>query len=178
VGRDRGGEEVGLRLARVAAVAAAFAVVVGARAEAATVNAQVQAKVVKPLAIEKRQDFDLGTIVLGPGSWSGAVVRLSQGGILICPANVTCSGATQVAIYNVAGTNAQTVVMNVPNVTLVNQSDSSKTLTLVPDSKPSVTLTNSGNPGTNVPIGGAVTVNSTTAGGTYVGTFNVTADYQ
>ena len=169
---------MGLRLARVAAVAAAFAVVVGARAEAATVNAQVQAKVVKPLAIEKRQDFDLGTIVLGPGSWSGAVVRLSQGGILTCPANVTCSGATQVAIYNVAGTNSQTVVMNVPNVTLVNQSDSSKTLTLVPDSKPSVTLTNSGNPGTNVPIGGAVTVNSTTAGGTYVGTFNVTADYQ
>jgi hypothetical protein len=169
---------VGLRLASVAAVAAAFAAVAGARAEAATVNAQVQAKVVKPLTIEKRQDFDLGTIVLGPGSWSGAKVRLSEGGVLTCPANVTCSGATQVAIYNVAGTKTQGVAMTVPQVTLVNQSDSSKTLTLVPENAASVTLTNSGNPGTNVPIGGSVTVDSTTAGGTYVGTFNVTADYQ
>jgi hypothetical protein len=169
---------VGLRLASVAAVAAAFAAVAGVRADAATINAQVQAKVVKPLTIEKRQDFDLGTIVLGPGTWSGAQVRLSQGGVLTCPANVTCSGATQVAIYNVAGTKTQTVAMTVPQVTLVNQSDSSKTLTLVPDNNPTVTLTNSGNPGTNVPIGGSVTVNSTTAGGTYVGTFNVTADYQ
>ena len=48
----------------------------------------------------------------------------------------------------------------------------------VPDKPATVTLANSGNPGSNFNIGGAITVNSTTADGNYVGTFNVTADYQ
>lgn len=169
---------MGLRLGMIAAVAAATAACFCAPASAATVNAQAKASVVKPLAIESRQNLDLGTILLGPGTWSGATVRLSRTGALTCPAPLTCSGATQVAIYNVAGSNGQTVAISVPNVTLVNQADSTKTLTLVPDAQATVQLTNSGNPGTNVPIGGSITVNSTTADGVYVGTFNVTADYQ
>ena len=132
----------------------------------------------KPLTIESRQNLDLGTLVLGPGSWSGATVSLSRAGTLTCPTNVTCSGATQVAIYNFAGSQGETVAITVPNVTLTNQSNPSQTLTMVPDSVPSVLLTNSGNPGSNVQIGGAVTLSSTTPGGVYQGTFNVTADYQ
>jgi hypothetical protein len=169
---------VGLRLVSIAALAAVLATGLGAPATGATVTAQVKAQVVKPLAISKVQDLNLGTIVLGPGSWSGAIVRLARTGSLTCPANVTCTGATSVAIYNVAGSNGQTVRINVPAVTLVNQLDSTKKLTLTPDNQATVTLTNSGNPGTNVPIGGSITVDSATAGGTYVGTFNVTADYQ
>jgi hypothetical protein len=169
---------VGLRLAASAALAAALAAGLGAPATAATVTAQVQAKVIKPLTIESRQDLDLGTIVLGPGTWSGAVVKLSRTGNFNCPADVTCAGATQVAIYTLTGSNGETAVMNVPNVTLVNQLDSSQTLTLTPDNDPTVQFTNSGNAGKDVAIGGSVTLNSTTPGGTYVGTFNVTADYQ
>lgn len=169
---------MGLRLANVAAVAAAGAVCAGAPAAAATVNAQARAKVVKPLAIQSRQNLDLGTILLAPGTWSGATVRLSRSGSLTCPAPLTCTGATQVAIYNVAGSQGQTVVISVPTVTMVNQANPAKTLTLVPDAQATVQLTNSGNPGTNVPIGGSITVDSTTADGTYVGTFDVTADYQ
>jgi len=169
---------VGLRLGIAIGVMAATAVPFGAPAAAATVTAQVQAQVVKPLAITKKQDLNLGTIVLGPGTWSGAIVRLSRAAVLTCPANVTCSGATTVAIYNVAGSNQQVVRISVPNVTLVNQLDSTKSLILTPDNQATVTLTNSGNPGTDVNIGGSITVNSTTPGGTYVGTFNVTADYQ
>lgn len=168
---------MGLRLAP-AAVAAAAAACLCTPASAATVTAQVQAKVVKPLAIQSTQDLDLGTIVLGPGAWSGATVSLSRTGTLSCPANVTCSGATQVAIYNVTGSNGETVGIDVPNVTLVNQFDSSKTLTLTPDHAASILLTNSGNPGKDVDIGGSIILNSTTAGGTYTGTFNVTANYQ
>jgi len=169
---------VGLRLGIAVVVLAAAAVPFGAPAAAATITAQVQAQVVKPLAITKKQDLNLGTIVLGPGTWSGAIVRLSRAGVLTCPANVTCSGATTVAIYNVAGSNQQVVRINVPNVTLVNQLDASKKLILTPDNQATVTLTNSGNPGTDVNIGGSITISSTTPGGTYIGTFNVTADYQ
>ena len=40
------------------------------------------------------------------------------------------------------------------------------------------TLPNSGFPGTDYYVGGSLTVTQATAGGTYSGTFTVTADYQ
>jgi hypothetical protein len=147
-------------------------------ASAATQVAQVNANVVKPLILTGLQNLNLGTITLGPGSWSGATVGISRTGTFTCAnVNLTCTGATQVAQYNVSGTNNQTVHITAPNVTLVNQSDSTKTLTLVTDSPASVVLTNSGPPGTNFSIGGSITLSSSTVGGTYSGTFNVTVDY-
>jgi hypothetical protein len=77
----------------------------------------------------------------------------------------------------VQGSNNQTVRISAPNVTLVNQSDATKTLTLTVDSPASVVLTNSGPPGTNFSIGGSISLSSSTAAGTYVGPFNVTVDY-
>ena len=151
---------------------------VGAPAGAATVTAQVTANNVKPLLLTKLQDLDLGTVTIGPGIWSNATVSLSQAGALSCvSANIVCSGATMVSRYNVQGSNQQTVRISAPNVTMVNQSDATQTLTLVVDAPASVVLTNSGPPGTNFNIGGAITVNSTTFAGTYAGTFNVTVNY-
>jgi hypothetical protein len=151
---------------------------IGAAAHAATTTAAVTANNIKPLIITKLQDLDLGTVTLGPGIWSNATVSLSQGGVLSCTnANLTCSGATMVAQYNVQGSNQQTVRISAPNVTMVNQSDSSQTLTLVTDAPATVFLTNSGAPGVNFSVGGSVTLNSTSSAGTYVGTFNVTVDY-
>ena len=73
-------------------------------AHSATINAQVSANNVKPLVIAKIQDLNLGTVTLGPGVWSNAVVSISQAGALSCTsANVTCTGATSVAQYNVQG---------------------------------------------------------------------------
>ena len=170
---------MGLRRSTIAMFAtAAAALLAAAPAAAASVNAQAKAKVVKPLALTAIQDLDLGALILAPGSWSGAVVSLARSGTFGCPTNVTCIGATQVAQYNLSGSNQQTIVIRAPNVTMVNQSDPAKTLTLVVDGPGTITLQNSGNPGTNFPLGGSITVNSTTAPGTYVGTFQVTAEYQ
>jgi len=145
---------------------------------AATQIMQVNANVQKPLTLTWIQSLDLGQIVLGPGTWSGATVTISKAGVFSCTnANVTCSGATQAAKYNVSGQNNTAPRITAPNVTLVNQNDPTQTLTLVVDSPSSVTLTNSGPPGTNFSLGGSITLNSTTAGGTYSGTFNVTVDY-
>ena len=150
-----------------------------APAHAANNVVQVQASIAKPLILTWLQNLDLGSIVLGPGTWSGATVGISQTGVFSCTSgNLTCTGATQVARYNVSGTNNQVVRITAPNVTLVNTSDPTKTLTLVVDSLTSVTLTNSGPPGTNFSLGGATSLSSTTASGTYSGTFNVTVDYQ
>jgi hypothetical protein len=153
-------------------------VAAAAPARAATVNAQVTANGVKPLILTKVQDLDFGSATLGPGIWSNATVSLSQAGVLGCAnANITCTGATMAAQYNVQGSKQQAVQVSAPNVTLVNQSDSSQTLTLVTDAPASIVLANNGFPGSDFSIGGSITINSTTAAGTYVGTFNVTVDY-
>ncbi|MEO8454211.1 MAG: DUF4402 domain-containing protein [Sphingomicrobium sp.] len=150
----------------------------GGPAHAATQVAQVNANVVKPLILTWLQNLDLGTITLAPGTWSGATVAITRSGVFSCAsASLTCTGATQVARYNVSGTNNTNVKITAPNVTLVNASDATKTLTLVVDSPGSAVLTNSGQPGTNFSLGGSITVDSSTAGGVYVGTFNVTVDY-
>jgi len=147
-------------------------------AQAANVSVSVQANTLKPLVLARVQDLNLGSITLGPGTWSNATVSISQAGVLSCTnANVTCTGATQVAKYNVQGSKQDDVQISAPNITLVNQSDSSQTLTLIVSSPSSLTLPNSGQPGVDFSIGGSVTLNSTVSGGTYVGTFNVTVDY-
>lgn len=150
-----------------------------APAHAASNVAQVSASISKPLILTSIQNFDLGTIALGPGIWTNATVSLSRAGVFSCAsANLTCSGATQVATYNVSGTNNRAVLITAPNVTLVNQGDPAQSLTLVVDKPASVMLTNSGPPGTNFSLGGSITLSSSTASGTYSGTFNVTVDYQ
>jgi hypothetical protein len=165
---------------RIARFVVALALCQGAATvHAASINVSVNATALKALEITKLQDLDLGTITLGPGTWSNASVSISQLGAFACPpVNITCAGATSVASYNVQGSNKGTVSISAPNVTLINQNDSSQRLTLAVDSPTSVVIPNSGQPGVNFSIGGSITVNSTTGGGVYVGTFNVTVDYQ
>ena len=159
-----------------------FACLCSARADlawAATQSAAVQASVIKPLTLTSLQSLDLGTITLRPGTWSGATVSLSRTGTLTCTnPNLICSGVTAVARYNVTGTNKMVVRITAPNVTLINSADASQTLSMVVDNPGQVMLTSSGAPGNDFDLGGSVTLNSTTASGTYVGTFNVTAEYQ
>jgi spore coat protein U-like protein len=150
----------------------------GTPACAATANASVSANNVKPLLLAKVQDLSFGTITLGPGVWSNATIAISQGGILTCNPNVTCTGAVTAATYNVQGSNQQAVRISAPNLILTSQSDPSQTLSMTTNAPASVMLPNSGFPGVNFSIGGSVTLDSTTSGGTYVGTFNVTVDYQ
>jgi hypothetical protein len=145
---------------------------------AASAVIKVNAKATKPLTLTSIQDLDLGTIVLAPGTWSGAAVSISQAGVFSCTSpNTTCTGAPLVATYSVSGSNNEVVKVTAPNVTLTNQSDPTQTLTLVVNSPSTVTLANGGKKGTTFSIGGSITLSSSTAGGLYTGTFDVTVDY-
>ena len=169
-----------LRMTSLAAVAATALVATPALAVGpSNGNATATARIVKPLTLVSTQNLNLGTILLsGAGAWTGATVGISSAGAFSCTnTNVTCSGVTQVAKYNVAGTNAQTVTITAGNVTLKNANDATKTLLLTVDNPGTVLLTNSGAPGSDFSLGGAITVDSTTVDGVYSGTFNVTVDY-
>jgi hypothetical protein len=166
--------------AGILALAAAWSALCGALpAAAATQNASVTANIVKPLSLSSLQNLDLGTITLKPGTWSGATVGISRAGVFNCAStNLICTGATQVASYNVTGTNNQTIRISAPDVILKNQADATKTLTLVVDNPGTVVLPSSGSKGINFSLGGSITLSSSAASGTYQGTFAVTADYQ
>ncbi|GAA3894554.1 hypothetical protein GCM10022276_12120 [Sphingomonas limnosediminicola] len=150
----------------------------GAPAQSATLTVVISASSIKPITLSATQNLDLGTIVLGTGQWSGTVVGISQAGVVSCgSSNVVCVGSSQVAKYRITGSGRETITINAPDVILVNQADPSKTLTLVLDSPGTVVLGNSGNKGEEFALGGSIQVSSTTTGGLYIGTFNVTADY-
>jgi spore coat protein U-like protein len=164
--------------ARLAVLLLPLLAAVAAPAAAVTQNASVNANVVRPLTLVSQQDLDLGTVTLKLGTWSGATVGISHTGVFTCNANLVCTGAPQVARYKVTGSNKMVVRITAPNVTLVNQSDSTKTLTMTLDNPGQVTLTSSGEPGNSFDLGGSITLSSTTAEGTYSGTLAVTVDYQ
>lgn len=166
------------QLVRSLSLMLALATALGSGARAATVVVKVNANATKPLSLTRAQDLNLGTIVLAPGTWSGATVSISSSGLLSCAnPNTTCTGSAQAATYTVSGSNNEVVKITAPNVTLTNQSDPSKTLTLVVDNPGTVTLQNGGKKGTDFSLGGSLALSSSTAGGLYTGTFDVTVDY-
>jgi hypothetical protein len=166
-------------LASLCALAICALFLTSGPARAATTQATVSAGVVKPLTLGAERDFTLGSISVRGGTWSGAVVSLSRGGVLSCTnPNTICSGVVQTALYRTTGTNNRVVMISAPPVTMVNQTDPTRKLTLTPDAPASVLLTSSGLPGIVFPVGGSITLNSNVADGLYTGTFNVTVDYQ
>ena len=138
-------------------------------------NANARARVLRPLTLTWVQDFDLGDIVLSGAAPFSATVGLDQTGALTCPAAVTCSGTTAVAMYNIRGTNNAVVNISAPDVTLSDGAGNNLTLTV--DAPATVTLTSSGVPGDDFSIGGSITVTDTTPDGVYTGVFDVTAEY-
>lgn len=175
-------------LAAVAALALGAAPAVAAPVGPSNGNATATARIIKPLTLTHEQDLDLGTILLsGAGAWTGEVIAIDHAGNFSCSnVNVTCSGATQVAIYNVTGTQGQVVSITAPDVTLVNQNDNTQTLVMEVscpgstgtwDCPGSTTLLNSGATGTDFNLGGRITVDSSTVDGVYEADFNVTVDY-
>ena len=118
-----------LRLFSMAVTTAALgaAALLAAPASAATITAKVNAKVVKPLVLKRVQrprPRDGGARVRAAGPAPTCAFRAPV--FSTCPAQLTCLGATQVAVYNVSGSNQVPVRVSAPNVTLVNQSDSTK----------------------------------------------------
>ena len=151
-------------------------VIVGllASAEAAQVTIQANANVVKALEFTSKQDLDFGMIT--PAAVGTTTVSMSMAGAITCPAGSTCTGAPRPAIFNVQGTNRMVVLIYAAASDLVNTANGS-TIRFTPSAPTSITLVNSGQPGSDFNVGGSIAIPST-ADGTYVGTIQVTADYQ
>jgi hypothetical protein len=141
-------------------------------------QATATARIIKPLTLTWVQDLDFGSITLVDSGPTTVTVALD--GSRTCPGTaVTCSGASSAAKYKVVGTNNQVVKINTGNVSLVNQTDATKTLlmTVITPAGSQINLGNSGQAGTEFALGGSIPVAGTTMEGTYIGTFAVTVEY-
>lgn len=177
-----------LRLTSLAATVAALALTAApaqaASLVAATPVAKAKVKILKGLTLTSSSDLDFGTVVLsGAGAWSGDTVTVNLAGAQACTANLTCSGTTSAAAYNVTGSNNAVVVITVPASVTINNGPGgvggdSLTVTTTKSVGPTVTMPNSGNAGVNFQVAGSIALASTTVDGVYQGNINVTADYQ
>lgn len=165
----------GPRLGAVMLLATALPAGAAAQSGGATINASVNARVIKPLQLTAKQGLEFGQVVLGAGtgSWTVAV---SLAGVRTCPAPLVCTGVARPAILNVAGSNGQVVRVTASASDLV--SAAGDRLRFTPVAPATVTLTNSGTPGKDFNVGGSLTLTAATPDGTYSGTVQVTVDYQ
>ena len=145
----------------------------------ASTPATARARIVRPLTLTATRNLDFGTITLGTVAAGGETVTLSQAGaITSCGSGgLVCSGTPASAQYNVQGTNNQVVQIFAVATNITNANDGSNLL-FTPNAPASTTLTNSGAPGTNFNVGGAIIITPTTTDGVYTGNMNVTVDYQ
>ena len=179
----------------VAAAALGLALAVPTAAEAATATATVTAKIVKPLVMTGGGTIALGTLITpSAATFSNTFTILpaaTQTGTY-CQTGFTCSGTPAAAMFNLQGTNNTPLNLTIPlTVTLTNTSwaggGAAPTMSLATTNSISANngtgiyvmqLPNSGFPGKDFWVGGSVTVTQATEGGSYSGTFTVTADYQ
>ncbi len=166
------------RLAALAAAATLVATPVLAAPVSADPKARASARIVRPLTLTAEQDLDFGTIIVDTLT-ADQTVTVSRAGVLGgCTGALTCSGTVSNARYNVTGSNNINVRINSVPSDLINQtSGGSETLTFTPDVQASILLSNSGAPGNDFNVGGAITLTSTTVEGVYQGDIEVTVDY-
>ncbi|HET9355309.1 MAG TPA: DUF4402 domain-containing protein [Sphingomicrobium sp.] len=183
---------VSARYALIACAAAAL-VPTGA-AQAASASATAKANVLKPLQMTGGGTVDFGTIVTPSAATFSGTFTIDASAAqtsTFCASGFACSGTPAAAKFNLQGSNNANITLNVPTsvtLTLQGASGTPPTLTFVTKNSISATnsgtgnytmqLPNSGFPGLDIYVGGNVTITEATAGGSYQGTFTVTADYQ
>jgi Mat/Ecp fimbriae major subunit len=159
----------------IKALVAVSAIAMGSNAAyAATATADAKATILSPITIAKTADLDFGTIAVNAGD---TVTIPATSDTATCGAtagNLICAGTTSRAKFNVTGA---------ANTSVSISSDASVSLTSGANSM-SATLVRSANAATlsatgagSFDVGGALTVGGTQAAGAYVGTFNVTVNY-
>jgi hypothetical protein len=163
-------------MAAVAALALTATPAIAAPVEPAR-QATATARIIKPLTLTWFGDLNFGSITLvdaGP-----TTIAVARDGTRSCPGTaVSCSGSSSAAWYKITGVNNQVVTVNSGNVSLANTTDPTlPSLLMNIDAPASINLANSGNTGTDLFIGGNVSVSGATAEGVYVGTLAVTVNY-
>jgi hypothetical protein len=172
------------RLAALGAVLATLAIAAPANAAplgvAASPLAKAKAQIVKPITFISVSDLNFGTIVLGTLTANTSVaIGKTAGAVAVCGTNLTCSGASQPAQYNVRASPSQplTVRGTLSKLSLVGATGVAPTIDFTPDVPASFSVPNASVSGYDFYVGGSIVITPTTPEGVYQGTMDVTVDY-
>lgn len=158
----------------IGAAVAAVAMSAGT-AHAASASGQAKAKILRQITLVNTSDLQFATVISGA---TASTVAVSTAGAVTCGASLTCTGTTTAANFNVQGTNGAVVLVGGDASVTLNGSLGGTMSAALAYSASSLTLANAGPTGGTFQVGGTLSVGANQASGDYVGTFNVTADYQ
>ena len=161
----------GMKRALLGAAIAALAMNASA-AHAATATGTATAKILRQITLAKTSDLQYATIISGAAA---STVGVSTAGAVSCGANLTCTGTTTAANFNVQGTNGAVVLVGGDSSVTLNGSLGGTMSSTLTYSAPNITLSATGG---SFQVGGTLSVGANQASGDYSGTFNVTANYQ
>jgi hypothetical protein len=164
-----------LKRAVLGAAVAAAALTAGT-AHAATATGDARARILRQLTLTNTSDLQFATIISGATASTVAVTTL---GVAVCGPTLVCTGTTTAANFDLQGTNGAVVLVGGDNsVTLNGSLGGTMTASLDYSSNAVVLLSGPGTVGGSFQVGGTLNVGANQTSGDYVGTFNVTADYQ
>ena len=161
----------GMKRALLGAAIAALAMNASA-AHAASASGTATAKILRQITLAKTSDLQYATIISGAAA---STVGVSTAGAVSCGANLTCTGTTTAANFNVQGTNGAVVLVGGDSSVTLNGSLGGTMSSTLTYSSPNITLSPTGG---SFQVGGTLSVGANQASGDYSGTFNVTANYQ
>ena len=161
----------GMKRALLGAAIAALAMNASA-AHAASASGTATAKILRQITLAKTSDLQYATIISGAAA---STVGVSTAGAVSCGANLTCTGTTTAANFNVQGTNGAVVLVGGDSSVTLNGSLGGTMSSTLTYSAPNITLSATGG---SFQVGGTLSVGANQASGDYSGTFNVTANYQ
>lgn len=148
----------------------------------ATTKPSTNARLIKPLTLERVTDLNFGTIVMGTLANPETVSIAAAAGTpaIVCGSSgqLACSGARSAAQYRVTGTQGQTVNVTSVQATYPLTGSNGGTLTFTPSFPSTVQVDNSGNPGKLFEVGGSIVVSPTTPDGVYTGSIDIQVAYQ
>ncbi|MGB5483790.1 DUF4402 domain-containing protein [Parasphingorhabdus sp.] len=160
--------------AAMASSVLAASVMGASAANAATASADARANILQQVTVTNTSDLDFATIVAGAAASTVVVAPVT--GTVGCGVGLVCSGTTTAAGFSLTGTTGETVTIATdPSVTLVNGTNS-MTASLLSSAALHVIT---GVAATDTfSVGGTLSVGAGQADGAYLGSFNVTVNYQ
>ena len=156
-----------------ALLGAAAIAMVSTGANAATVSATAEVDILAPVTLVQTAGLDFGTVASGAAA--GTVTLTPGSDVRTCSVGLACVGAANRGAFSVVGATGYSVVITVaPATTLTGPGGAPMALSLVGSN---ALIIANGLPQT-FHVGGSLTVGAAQGAGTYIGTYNVSADYQ
>ena len=162
---------ISLKRALMGAAIAALAMNASA-AHAASATGTAKAKILRQITLTNTSDLQYATIISGA---TASTVAVSTSGAATCGSDLTCTGTTTAANFNIAGTSGAVVLVGGDSSVTLNGSLGGNMTSSLTYSASNDTLSATGG---SFQVGGTLNVGANQTAGDYSGTFNVTANYQ